>query len=662
MNDEFGFREYIAFILTKDPATLYVPSANVAPVARNTRVMTSPHPGPRLATPTGASHVKRARMNSLRTPQGQIDARIAQSPPPSSEVRARHWNTGERLAKMVSAETMEPLPALSIMCTEASLMRLKEQCLVTLAMLFTGLQQPTSIYSLLSNGGYINNILSSPALFANDDLVSYYVSLLKMIAIRLQADMVPLVLFNRVSTQPQTHPATPTTTQQPPAVEIVTDFPLLTEAIRYFRHPDQMIRIGVRVITLRLLRLDHDAIKAFFVEKTMVPFLSAVCHHIRTILKNYDVDEVQDWLAYLADLASVPIPQMMPAFVRIFTEVCVNPVVTQLLVGPPNRVPALQFIAQILESFDQPSHATLVRHLVHLLLPPTQPNLELPQEEHAVFSDMVLGQLDAFLAGDDAPSFHQVHQAFRDCLKAHSDPRELMVGYLVLSMVQMHICADVEILHQCGLQLWDEFDVDRVKSADIDGESDSDDTKFSVSGPILDSSIIDDAVTAMEHFASQPLPVSLLALSVVTRALVDPRRASRPISAPSDATGLKLGQVAANAAGLLLCRCHDALPSLSPHVDTSALLALEEKARHTVNELTPLTLARLLHFNIAVTPLERLCAPYNSQPSELLALFTFYICVTRLLSRVEAVPSWTKETVEDPSGAFRRWLFPADLF
>lgn len=52
------------------------------------------------------------------------------------------------------------------------------------------------------------------------------------------------------------------------------DFPLYTEAIKFFNHPESMVRIAVRTLTLNVYRVDDASMLNFIRDKTAAPYFS----------------------------------------------------------------------------------------------------------------------------------------------------------------------------------------------------------------------------------------------------------------------------------------------------------------------------------------------------------------------------------------------------
>ncbi|KAI6241474.1 FPL domain-containing protein [Aphelenchoides fujianensis] len=121
------------------------------------------------------------------------------------------------------------------------------QLLQTLNIMFENLRNETSLYFLLSNN-HINVMITHPFDFENEELLAYYVSFLKTLSFKLNPNTVHF-FFNEASGR-STH-----------------EFPLFTEALKFFNHNESMVRIAVRTITLNVFRLKDEGMLKFVVSR-----------------------------------------------------------------------------------------------------------------------------------------------------------------------------------------------------------------------------------------------------------------------------------------------------------------------------------------------------------------------------------------------------------
>lgn len=128
------------------------------------------------------------------------------------------------------------------------------QLLQTLNILFENIRHETSLYYLLSNN-HVNSIIMHKFDLSDEEVMAYYISFLKTLSFKLNSHTIHF-FFNG------------------------SDFPLYTEAIKYFNHPEKMVRIAVRILTLNVFKVDEKSMLKFITGQT-VPCLSDLVHFIR---------------------------------------------------------------------------------------------------------------------------------------------------------------------------------------------------------------------------------------------------------------------------------------------------------------------------------------------------------------------------------------------
>ncbi|ELU12250.1 hypothetical protein CAPTEDRAFT_114708 [Capitella teleta] len=124
------------------------------------------------------------------------------------------------------------------------------QLLQLLNILFENIRNETSVYYLLSNN-YINSIIVHKFDFSDEEVMAYYISFLKTLSLKLNKHTIHF-FYN----------------------EHTNDFALYTEAIKFFNHPESMVRIAVRTITLNVYRVDDRSMLRYIRDKTAAPYFS----------------------------------------------------------------------------------------------------------------------------------------------------------------------------------------------------------------------------------------------------------------------------------------------------------------------------------------------------------------------------------------------------
>eukprot|EP00435_Cladocopium_sp_Y103_P022874 s2284_g5.t1 len=178
----------------------------------------------------------------------------------------------------------------------------KVQLLQSLSMLIQNIRRPTSLYYLFSNN-YVNQLIATQFDWSDEEILSYYISFLKSLALRLNQETVKF-FFNEHSQQ----------------------FPLFTEAIRFFSHRDQMVRTSVRNMTLRVFRLEDEAMQRF-VLRVARPYFQRLSEYLALLWCRLEEargssameeanDEQQDLLMYICDVLELNNQQLNVIVVR----------------------------------------------------------------------------------------------------------------------------------------------------------------------------------------------------------------------------------------------------------------------------------------------------------------------------------------------------------
>ncbi|KAF9434599.1 Protein CL16A [Entomortierella beljakovae] len=116
--------------------------------------------------------------------------------------------------------------------------------------MFENVRSRESLYYLLSNN-YVNNVINLKYDFSNEETLAYYIYLLRTLSFKLSKDTV-YFFFN----------------------EQLDDFPLYSEAIKFFNHEESMIRIAVRVITLNVYSVNDSQMQDFILDRTTTTYFS----------------------------------------------------------------------------------------------------------------------------------------------------------------------------------------------------------------------------------------------------------------------------------------------------------------------------------------------------------------------------------------------------
>ncbi|KAJ2039234.1 Protein CL16A [Coemansia sp. RSA 922] len=134
------------------------------------------------------------------------------------------------------------------------------QILQTLSIILDGVSDTHFLQALLGDG-FVNDLIGAPVDLDCEEVLAYYVAFLKALSLKLTSSTIHYFFIN----QPE-----------------CPKFPLFTTAIALFDHPDSMVRVAVRAITLNVIRInDPDALEFLLGAPACAHFWGQVMHAIK---------------------------------------------------------------------------------------------------------------------------------------------------------------------------------------------------------------------------------------------------------------------------------------------------------------------------------------------------------------------------------------------
>ncbi|XP_040214475.1 protein CLEC16A isoform X9 [Rana temporaria] len=139
---------------------------------------------------------------------------------------------------------------------------------------------------LLSNN-HVNSIIVHKFDFSDEEIMGYYICFLKTLSVKLNSHTVHF-FYN----------------------EHTNDFALYTEAIKFFNHPEHMVRVAVRNITLNIYKVsfNNQPMLHYIRDKTAVPYFSNLVWfigiHVIELDKCVQTDEEHKNRGTLSNLVS----------------------------------------------------------------------------------------------------------------------------------------------------------------------------------------------------------------------------------------------------------------------------------------------------------------------------------------------------------------------
>ncbi|XP_065302380.1 protein CLEC16A isoform X2 [Dermacentor albipictus] len=264
------------------------------------------------------------------------------------------------------------------------------QLLQTLNILFENIRNETSLYYLLSNN-HVNSIIVHKFDFSDEEVMAYYISFLKTLSLKLNNHTIHF-FYN----------------------EHTNDFPLYTEAIKFFNHNESMVRIAVRTLTLNVFkeanasrpegmlqskhkrkngRVEDRAMLKFIRDRTAAPYFSNLVYFIGKHVLELDncamhaehgnstrlsdlVAEHLDHLHYMNDILCLRIEALNAVLTdHLLNRLLVPLYVYSLVQGPHpcladdrKKVSSVVSLFLLSQVFLIVSHEPLVRQLANIIL------------------------------------------------------------------------------------------------------------------------------------------------------------------------------------------------------------------------------------------------------------------------------------------------------
>ena len=275
---------------------------------------------------------------------------------------------------LLNSPTVQPTTSLFAASTAGN-RQVKIQLLQTMSLLLLNVKRQTSLYFLFSNNSINQLVNNNNNLdFSDEEILSYYVSLVKSIALRLSGETMQFFMNDKNSNY----------------------FPIFNQSIRFFDHHDRMVRIAVRTITLSIFKLysTSEGLERFLLDNAGGYFSLLACQ-LRDLWYLVDrtiapqpgdeqgnlaatlttvMDEMIDQLEYIAEIERLGID---PLNEMLWEKLNVYAVDSVLMPGmlpdesgdkDPKRISrrvALFVLIQILETFNlNPICSKLVTHFV----------------------------------------------------------------------------------------------------------------------------------------------------------------------------------------------------------------------------------------------------------------------------------------------------------
>jgi protein CLEC16A len=152
------------------------------------------------------------------------------------------------------------------------------QIIQSFSLLILNISNPMTIYFLFSNN-FINQIISQDYTKYDDEFIAYYINFIKSLSLKID-----------------------TTTIQFFFHEQHNSFPLIQSSIKFYNHPDSMIRTTVRNIFLTFLKLKFQPIYEYFTKLPSISYFSFLVINLRDLVIKLNDETLSDDFKNLKDI------------------------------------------------------------------------------------------------------------------------------------------------------------------------------------------------------------------------------------------------------------------------------------------------------------------------------------------------------------------------
>jgi hypothetical protein len=142
------------------------------------------------------------------------------------------------------------------------------QVLQTVSILLMNIANQRSLFYLLSNN-FVNELISSPFDMNHEELLGYYISLLKTLSLSFNRDTIQFFYYRSVQ-------------KKNASEQIATEsFPLYTQAVRLYSNEESMVRTAVRAITLNVFNTADSSLRKFLTKGEHSSYPEQLALHLR---------------------------------------------------------------------------------------------------------------------------------------------------------------------------------------------------------------------------------------------------------------------------------------------------------------------------------------------------------------------------------------------
>jgi len=185
---------------------------------------------------------------------------------------------------------------LTVLRVRRSPRAVKMQVLQTLSILVKNIQRATSVIYLLS-GGLLNAFFECPPDLEDEEVLAYFITILKGVVLRLDEELAVLCLF--------AYPSGDGYGERPYSKQM----PIFERSVHLIGHKDPMVHTAARTAVLCILRLNQPLVRAVAEEASLRLLVPCIVDIAESPRRATLYDEGEDHLlAFVCDIFKLDVP------------------------------------------------------------------------------------------------------------------------------------------------------------------------------------------------------------------------------------------------------------------------------------------------------------------------------------------------------------------
>jgi protein CLEC16A len=152
------------------------------------------------------------------------------------------------------------------------------QIIQSFSILILNISNAMTLYFLFSNN-FINQIISEDYSKYDDEFIAYFINFIKSLSLKIDSTTIQFFLHEQQS-----------------------GFPIIQSSMKFYNHPDSMIRTTVRNIFLTFLKLNFSPIYDYFTRLPAISYFPFLVINLRDLIIKLNEESLSDDFKGLNDI------------------------------------------------------------------------------------------------------------------------------------------------------------------------------------------------------------------------------------------------------------------------------------------------------------------------------------------------------------------------